>query len=104
MGFAEFVFGITFISIIMGGLVKTAGMIFGGRGKAKAAELAGAQDRIRALEAQLLDSHRQNDHVQRQLEWHVKLLETQDRYMKQLALTPTPNGAQSSAPVPGPRA
>ena len=81
MGFAEFVFGITFISVIMGGLVKTATVIFGPKHKTSPTELAGAQDRIRSLEAQLLDSHRQNDQLQKQLEWHVKLLETQDRIL-----------------------
>ena len=85
MGFVEFVFGITFISIIVGGLVKIADRAFGPRAKASTVELAAAQDRIRQLETQLLDSHRQNEQLQKQLEWHTKLLETQDRFMKQLA-------------------
>jgi|RhiMetdeSRZDD1v2_1073273.scaffolds.fasta_scaffold366947_2 hypothetical protein len=85
MSFVEFAFGITFISIVMGGLVKIAGRIFGTRGKASAAELSAAQERIRSLEMQLLDSHRQNEQLQKQLDWHAKLLETQDRFVKQLA-------------------
>ena len=93
MGFVEFVFGITFISIIVGGLVKIADRIFGGRGKTSAAELTAAHDRIRSLEAQLLDSRRQHDHLQKQLEWHAKLLETQDRLLKQI---PTPPRAADS--------
>ncbi|HET7767557.1 MAG TPA: hypothetical protein VFN74_02210 [Chloroflexota bacterium] len=85
MGFVEFVFGITFISIIVGGLVKIADRIFGPKGKASTVELSAAQDRIRQLESQVRDSHYQNEQLQKQLEWHAKLLETQDRFMKQLA-------------------
>ena len=85
MGFVEFVFGLTFVSIIMGGLVKIADRDLGLRGKATAIELTAAQDRIRQLEAQVRDSHYQNEQLQTQLEWHTKLLETQDRFTKQLA-------------------
>ena len=89
MGIVEFVFGLTFISIIIGGLVKIADVIFGRRGKAAGVELTAAQDRIRSLEAQLLDSQRQNDHLGKQLEWHARLLETQDSLMKRLTASPS---------------
>ena len=52
MGFVEFVFGITFISLIVGGLVKIADRIFGPKGKASTVELTAAQDRA---------PHRQRD-------------------------------------------
>src|SRR5688500_364184 len=57
---------------------------FGGKQKALQQEVKAQQDRLRLLEAQLIDSHRQNDQLQKQLEWHTKMLETQDRLMKQL--------------------
>lgn len=101
MGFAEFTFGITFISIVVGGLVKIADRIFGTKGKATAAELTAAQDRIRALESQLVDAHHQNDQLSKQLEWHTKLLETQDRLVAQLseAAAHTPAAPALAAPA-----
>ena len=92
MGFIEFAFGLSFISIIVGGLVKIADRIFGTKGKAAVAELSAAQDRIRSLESQLLDAHRQVDGLQKQLEWHTKMLDTQDRMMKQLTDSAAPAG------------
>ena len=95
MGLVEFVFGITFISIIVGGLVKIADRAFGPRGKASTEELTAARDRIRQLETQVRDSHYQNEQLQKQLEWHAKLLETQDRFMKQVA---SPSNHASAGP------
>ena len=43
-----------------------------------------AQERVRILEAQLMESHRQNDQLTKQLEWHTKMLETQDKLMNRL--------------------
>jgi hypothetical protein len=83
MGFAEFVFGISFVSIIVGGLIKIADLCFGRRGNTSAGELTAGQDRIRTLETQLLESYRQNEVLQKQLEWHTRLLATQDSAMPQ---------------------
>ena len=78
-----FVFGSAAVTI-----VKVVGIVadkaFGGKQKQSATEAREAQDRARALESQLLDARLQNDHLQKQLEWHTKMLETQDRMMKQL--------------------
>ena len=57
---------------------------FGGKQKQAQMEAKMAQERARLLELQLVDAHRQNDQIQKQLEWHTKMLETQDRLMKQL--------------------
>ena len=68
-------------------LSKLIDRAFGGRqkqGQAEAKEAKEALDRARTLEAQLVDAHRQNDQLQKQLEWHTKMLETQDRLVKQI--------------------
>ena len=57
---------------------------FGGKQKQSQLEAKMAAERARLLELQLVESNRQNDQLQKQLEWHTKMLETQDRLMKQL--------------------
>ena len=84
MGFFEFASLVVVFGCGSGVIVTVVNRIFGNQGKANAAELRAAQDRIRSLEAQLVDAHRQSDMLQKQLEWHTKMLETQDRLMKQL--------------------
>jgi hypothetical protein len=90
----EFVFGLT----VFGGLFFTARtIVFAATGRLKpssspkrkvlAAELRASEDRARALESQLLDARLQNDQLQKQIEWHTKLLETQDRLVAQLSET-----------------
>ena len=59
--------------------------VFGGKQKQAQLEAKMAQERARVLEAQLVESHRQNEQLQKQLEWHTKMLDTQDRLMKQLS-------------------
>jgi len=69
-------------------LSKLIDRAFGSRQKKGLTEAKESQevlDRARALEAQLLDAHRQNDQLQKQLEWNTKMLETQDRLVKQLS-------------------
>ena len=69
-------------------LSKLIDRAFGGRqkqGLTEAKEAKEALERARALEAQLIDAHRQNDQLQKQLEWNTKMLETQDRLVKQLS-------------------
>ena len=65
-------------------LSKLIDRAFGGRQKQGQAEAKEALDRARTLVAQLVDAHRQNDQLQKQLEWHTKMLETQDRLVKQI--------------------
>ena len=68
-------------------LSKLIDRAFGSRQKQVPAEAkvpAEVLDRARVLEAQLIDAQRQNDQLQKQLEWNTKMLETQDRLVKQL--------------------
>ena len=65
-------------------LSKLIDRAFGGKQKRAPAEAGEALDRVRALESQLLDAHRQNDQLQKQLEWHTKMLETQDRLTQRM--------------------
>ncbi len=85
----DFLFGLIFLAVVSGIARKAIDAFSRGRGgrrsgKHAAAELSATQDRVRALEAQLLDARRQNDQLQQQLEWHTRLLETQDRLVTQL--------------------
>lgn len=68
MGFFEFALGVIVIGCSSGVIVTVVDRIFGNKGQADAAEFRAAQDRIRSLEAQLVDSHRQSDMLQKQLE------------------------------------
>ena len=58
---------------------------FGGKQKQAQLEAKMAQEHARMLELQLVESQRQNEQMQKQLEWHTKMLDTQDRLMKQLS-------------------
>jgi hypothetical protein len=57
---------------------------FGGKTKQAQLEAKMAQERARMLELQLVESQRHGEQLAKQLEWHTKMLETQDRLMKQL--------------------
>src|SRR6266511_3097418 len=57
---------------------------FGGKQKQAQLEAKMAQERAQMLELQLVESQRQNDQLQKQLEWHTKMLETQDKLMNRL--------------------
>ena len=70
---------------------------FGGKQKQTQLEAKMAQERARLLEAQVIDAHRQNDLLQKQLEWHTKMLETQDRLMKSLTDSKPQSHAESPA-------
>ena len=82
-----FVFGLIFLGSVTGIVRMVIQAVTGGGGKHKvlAAELSAANDRARLLETQLLDARLQNDQVQKQLEWHTKMLETQDRLVKHMS-------------------
>ena len=88
------VLGIVFLGCATGVVTTFIDKAFGGRQKAAQMEAKMAQERARMLELQLVESHRQNEQLQKQLEWHTKMLETQDRLMKQLG-----DGASARAPV-----
>jgi hypothetical protein len=61
-------------------------------------ELQVAQERVRQLELQLVESHRQADLLQKQVDWHSKLLETQDRVMRQIGTSGSLPDPTASAP------
>jgi hypothetical protein len=71
--------------------------VFGSRHKHAQMEARMAQDRAQLLEAQLVDAHRQNEQLQRQLEWHAKMVETQDTLVKQLTDGQSPATARATA-------
>ena len=92
MELLDFVFGLVFLGTVTG-IIRTVIFAFTGRGgrkqKAVAADLRAVEDRARTLEAQLMDARLQNDHLQKQLEWHGKLLEAQDRLVRGLGTEST---------------
>ena len=100
MGPLDFTFGLLLLGTITG-IVKMLTSAFAARGAAKGAggalyathpslvEPRRAQSDVRALETQLHDARLQNDHLQKQLEWHNKLLETQDRVIDRIGTTQT---------------
>jgi len=84
----EFAFGIIVLGMLFATIRSIAYAITGRspvKRKVLAVELQAAQDKIRSLESELLGARLQNDQLQRQVEWHAKLLETQDRLVAQLS-------------------
>jgi hypothetical protein len=75
--------------VVIGGtggtLITIAEKALGTKRKQAQLEAKAAQDRARTLAAQLLDAERQNEQLQQQLAWHARMLETQDRLVRQLA-------------------
>jgi len=59
--------------------------VFGGRQKQTQQQLRAAEERARQIEQQLADERRHNEQLQKQVEWHGKLLETQDRMLNRLS-------------------
>ena len=55
---------------------------FGGKQKQAQIEAKMAHERAQLIEAQLIESRRQNDQLQKQLEWHTKMLATQESLMQ----------------------
>lgn len=84
IGLFDVIIAIVVVGGIGGTLITLADKVFGTKQKQAQMEAKAAQERVRTLEAQLLDAHRQNEQLQKQLEWHTKMLETQDRLVKQL--------------------
>jgi hypothetical protein len=71
--------------------------VFGGKHKQYEEKLRAAEERARQLELHLADERRHNDQLQKQVDWHGKLLETQDRMLNRLSAPP------SSPDLPGER-
>jgi uncharacterized membrane protein (DUF106 family) len=85
MGFFEFATVAVVFGCGTGVICTIIDKIFGGKNKIREEELKVDRKRLQQLELQLADAHRQNDQLQKQLELHTKMLDTQDRLMKQLA-------------------
>jgi hypothetical protein len=94
MGPLDFTFGLLLL-----GIVKMLTSAFASRGALSStvfpthprlvAEPRAAQNDVRALEIQLHDARLQNDQLHKQLEWHNKLLETQDRLIDRVGTAHT---------------
>jgi hypothetical protein len=59
-------------------LSKLIDRAFGAKQKQPQLDAKAALDRARALELQLVDARIQNDQLQKQLDWHTRMLTTQD--------------------------
>jgi hypothetical protein len=62
--------------------------VFGSRDKSRLREaqqqLRLAEEKARQQELRLVELSRQNDQLQKQVEWHGRLLETQDQVLRRL--------------------
>jgi hypothetical protein len=88
---------IVIVGCVTGIITNFTDKAFGGKQKQAQLEAKMAQERARLLETQLIESQRQNDQLQKQLEWHTKMLETQDRLMKSLTDGKPQSHAETSA-------
>jgi hypothetical protein len=88
MDFFSAAVAITTIGCGTGIIITFIDKAFGGRSKAKLREaqqvLRLAEERERQHELRIVELSRQNEQLQKQLEWHGKLLETQDQMLKRL--------------------
>lgn len=84
----EWVVALTAIGCGTGIVITFIDKAFGGRDKSRTREaqqqLLLAQERSRQQELRIVELSRQNEQLQKQLEWHGKLLETQDHLLKRL--------------------
>jgi hypothetical protein len=69
------------------------------RSKARDAELRLAEEAKRQQSARIADLERQNEMLQKQLEWHGKLLETQERVVRHLS-APSPRALPEREAAP----
>jgi hypothetical protein len=90
----EFLVAITGIGCGTAIVLTFIDKVFGGRQKQHQQQLRAAEERARLLELQLADERRHNEQLQKQVEWHGKLLETQDKMLNRLS-GPSPNGERS---------
>jgi hypothetical protein len=88
MGFWEAAVVLTSIGCGTGIICMFIDKTFGGRDKSRLREaqqqLRLAEERASQQELRLVELSRQNDQLQKQLEWHGKLLETQDQALRRL--------------------
>jgi hypothetical protein len=88
MDFFSAAVAITTIGCGTGIIITFIDKAFGGRSKSKLREaqqaLRLAEERDRQQELRIVELSRQNEQLQKQVEWHSKLLETQDQMLKRL--------------------
>ncbi len=72
----------------------------GGRGRGLQAELTMLQERLGLQTSRIVELERQNEQLEKQLEWNVKLLDAQDRVMKQLDAGPGAVAASQRVETP----
>ncbi len=77
MDFWVAVTAITALGCGTGIVIQTIDKVFDHKRKAREQELKLAQERLRLQELQIVELHRQNEQLQKQLEWHTRLLERQ---------------------------
>src|SRR5438093_544659 len=98
----EYIVGLTAIGCGTAIVLTFIDKVFGNRQKQHQQQLRAAEERARQLEQQLADERRHNEQLQRQVEWHGKLLETQDRMLNRLS-GPSGNGVRSLPEQPAVR-
>jgi peptidoglycan hydrolase CwlO-like protein len=74
MRFFEFATAVTAIGCGTGVIVSTVQQVFGGRQRQREA-LTTSEERIRQQAQEIVALRLQNEQLQRQLEWHTRLLE-----------------------------
>jgi hypothetical protein len=88
MDFFSAAVALTAIGCGTGIIITFIDKAFGGRSKSRLREaqqeLRLAEERNRQQELRIVELSRQNDQLQKQVEWHGKLLETQDQMLKRL--------------------
>ena len=92
MGGAEFVLALSAIgcgtAVVLTFMDKAFGLFGTNKHKARMLEsqrqLELAEERSRYQDVRIVELSRQNEQLQKQLEWHGKLLQTQDQMLKRL--------------------
>ena len=74
MEFFEFATVVTVFGCITGVIITTVDKVFDRRHRTRDVELKAAQERARLQEMQIVELHRQNEALQKQVEWHARLL------------------------------
>lgn len=89
---------VTFLGCGTGVIVTTVDKLTDRRARAREQELRLVQERTRQQEERIVELRRQNEQLQKQLEWHATLVEAQDRVVKQLGDGAWPARVSASSP------
>ncbi len=94
MGPGETLAALALFGCLTGVICTYIDKVHGSKQKQLQQQVKYAEERARQLELQLADERRHNDQLQKQVEWHGKLLETQDRMLDKFASPPS-NGERA---------